>query len=109
MKVKRTVAMMVILVGLFCVFAPAANAVPGWYVCTIDMTNMQDGYLWLAVTHATTTPAFTNKYVLVNPTYRKEIMAIALTAMASNMQLSVYFDPAASPYPITNAVQLAAQ
>jgi hypothetical protein len=39
----------------------------------------------------------------------KDIPVNALTAMASNMQLSVYFDPAASPYPITNAVQLAAQ
>jgi len=40
MKVKKTVAMVVILIGLLGVFAPGASAVPGWYACTIDSTGV---------------------------------------------------------------------
>ncbi len=92
MKAKKTVAMVVILMGLFGVFAPGARAARGWYTCTIDSTGVGAGSCTVALTAVG--GAFTSRWFTLPPDYQNQFMAVMLTAMTNDMYLVVYTEPA---------------
>ena len=98
MKVKRTVAMMVILVGLLGIFASKGEAAPAWYFCTVNEIGMAYETLYICLTDTASPPAFTLKWVIANPAYQKQLMAVALTAQSNDQSIHVNIDSAVS-YP----------
>jgi len=98
MKVKRAIAVMVILVGLLGVLAPGASAAPGWYNCTVDNVGMAYETLYLKLMPTTTSPTLpvAELWVVANASYQKQLMAIALTAISNSQPVLVYIDPAVS-------------
>jgi len=95
MKVKRAIAVMVILVGLLGVFASEASAVPGWYYCNVKQLGMGWGNCFVMLTDTAVVPAFTNRWFILNPAYQKQLMAVGLTAVTNNMVVFVNMEPAA--------------
>ena len=93
MKVKRAIAVMVILVGLLGVFASGASAAEAWYWCKVNNTGSGFGNYYVNLADQAAAPAFAAKWYILNPTQYKEFLAIALTAITSDMVVMVYVDP----------------
>ena len=83
MKVKRVILTLVILVGLLGVFAPVAGAAPAWYFVTVNTTGIGWGYTLINATDTASSPAFTNRYFVVDPNVAKQFLAVALTAISN--------------------------
>ena len=98
MKVKKTVAVLVILVGFFVAIASELEAAPGWYNCTVDNVGMAYETLYINLKPTTTSPTLpvAELWVVANASYQKQLMAIALTAISNNQPVLVYIDPAVS-------------
>ena len=92
MKAKKTVAMVVILMGILGVFAPGASAAPAWYYCKVNQVGLGFGACYINLTDTAAAPAFTNRWFTVSPTYYKEFLAISLTAMTNDMPVLVFVD-----------------
>ena len=92
MKTKKTVAMVVILMGLLGVFAPGASAAQAWYTCTVNNLGLGFGACYINLTDTAAAPAFTNTWFTVTPTYYKEFLAISLTAMTNDMPVLVFLE-----------------
>lgn len=94
MKVKRVILTLVILVGLLGVFAPVAGAAPAWYFVTVNTTGIGWGYTLINATDTASSPAFTNRYFVVDPNVAKQFLAVALTAISNGSVVQIYTEPA---------------
>ena len=76
------------------------HAVMGWYTVTVTETGPAVGttptfYARITYVSGPAGPGvpFTNKYVKLHASCQKEMLAVMLTAMASNMKVLVQFNP----------------
>jgi hypothetical protein len=66
--------------------ASAAN-----YVCSVVQAGMTSGAAYIYLTDTAATPAFTNRYFLLDPTAQNQLLAIALTALANSKLIVTNF------------------
>jgi hypothetical protein len=91
MKVKKTLATVVILIGLLGVFAPGASA--GWHYCTVNYLGMGYDIVYVNLTDTATPAAFTTRWFKIEPSnWQKQLLAVALTAVSTDMVAYVYLD-----------------
>ena len=90
-----------VLVGLMALLLAAFLAAPGfaamaWHTCTVNSagpTVSGSVVTMYAKLTAETGPAF---MVKLKPLVQKEMLAVLLTAISSNLKVAAYCDPAAS-------------
>ena len=98
MKKGSILLALAVTLGMLMLMAPQARAGAA-YVCTVDQVGQAgatDTKFLLSDTAGT--PAFTEKWCVPQfPDRSKEMLAIALTAMSSGMNVWVYISNQASP------------
>jgi hypothetical protein len=90
MNVKK---MFLVIVAVFSMVALlGVNAYAGaWYNCQVKMAGAAGGpNTYIALSHASSTPAFTGRWFTANSSEQKEMLATALAAMSSNVQVKAY-------------------
>ncbi len=84
-----------------------AQAAPTWYDVEINMAGMSaNGTLFIRVTDLASTPAFTNLWLIGNPSLSREMLATALAAMTNDMVAFVNTDPDDPGFPLANNLYL---
>jgi hypothetical protein len=83
------------------------QAAPTWYDVEINMAGMSaNGTLFIRVTDLASTPAFTNLWIIGNPSLSREMLATALAAMTNDMVAFVNTDPNDPGFPLANNLYL---
>lgn len=97
MVVKRIslIVLVVMLAGAY--FATESGAAPAWYACKVEAAGPGWGAIYVQLTDKSST--FTKKWFSVPAANAKEVLAVALTAMSSGIQVLVYADPSVSGNP----------
>jgi len=104
MRVKKVFVMMVVVLSMLAVFAVSAHAGATWYTCEVNMAGI--GMSWSYVKLTDKGGNFTNKWFLLRSDRKKEMLAVALTAMTNNMEVQVYTDISEPGYPVINSLYL---
>ena len=85
----------------------STQAAPTWYDVEINMAGMSaNGTLFIRVTDLAPTPAFTNLWIIGNPSLSREMLATALAAMTNDMVAFVNTDPNDPGFPLANNLYL---
>ena len=85
----------------------ATQAAPSWFDVEINMAGMSgNGTLFIRVTDLAATPAFTNLWLIGNPSLSREMLATALAAMTNDMVAFVNTDPLDPGFPLANNLYL---
>ncbi len=85
----------------------ATQAAPSWFDVEINMAGMSaNGTLFIRVTDLASTPAFTNLWLIGNPSLSREMLATALAAMTNDMVAFVNTDPDDPGFPLANNLYL---
>jgi len=91
MRVKKMFITMVVVLSMLAVFAVAARA--GWYTCTVKMAGAGWGtHCYIKLSDTAATPDFENKWFVALDSQKKEMLAVALTAMTNGLNVLVYVD-----------------
>ena len=89
MRVKKMFLAMAVVFSMLAVFAVAAHA-GGWYTCTVNMAGAGWGtHCYIKLSDTAATPAFENRWFVPLDSQKKEMLAVALTAMTNNMNVLV--------------------
>ena len=84
----------------FSLNAHIAEAETDWYTCKVDMAGSSTtGQILVKLTDTDTPPSFTKKWFVFKNTNNKEMLAIALTSIAINMDVMVYTNADVTWYP----------
>ena len=101
---RKKIGWMVIMVMLAIAFPVTdSSAEPAGYTCTVNSVGPYSGEIYVSLTSA---PSFTGKWFLAPESLRKEVLAIALTAMTNGMTVFVYADLSQGTYPTIVAFYL---
>jgi hypothetical protein len=85
----------------------STQAAPTWYDVEINMAGMSaNGTLFIRVTDLASSPAFTNLWIIGNPSLSREMLATALAAMTNDMVAFVNTDPTDPGFPLANNLYL---
>jgi hypothetical protein len=103
MQTKKIIMVFAMVFCAVFLFSMTASAAPGWYVCTIDMVGPGFGSIYIQLTD--TLGSFGGVWQTIPAGQQKELLAVLLTAMVNDMEVSVYFDPALT-FSEINAVYL---
>jgi hypothetical protein len=95
--------MVVMLAGVL--FTTDASAAQQWYTCRVEMAGPGWGAIYIQLSD--NSAAFTKKWFSVPADTKKEILAVALTAMNSGMKVLINTDLNLSGYPPIYAFYLA--
>ena len=90
-----------LLAMLFFGLAAPASAQNQWFYCTVSLAGPggeESTFIRLSDTEAS--PAFTDKWFELPVSRAKEMLAVALTAMANEIQVAAYVNPAAGETPV---------
>ena len=88
MRVKKMFITMVVVLSMLAVFAVVAHA--GWYTCTVNMAGPGWGtHCYIKLSDTAATPDFENRWFVALDSQKKEMLAVALTAMTNNMNVLV--------------------
>jgi hypothetical protein len=87
MKARRVSLIVAAFLVLILLLASTASA--AWYICTITRVGASGSNNIVYLTHSAADPQFTNRWFVLNPSIKKELLAIALTAYSSNKKLYV--------------------
>lgn len=88
MKIKKIAVMVMVMVGLVALLATTGFALE--YQCTVTMAGSGGTtYSYVKLTDTAGTPAFTDRMFTFPTTRAKEMLAVALTAMANNKRVRV--------------------
>ena len=88
MRAKKMFLTMAVVFSMVAIFAVSAHA--AWYTCTVDRagTGWND-HVYITLSDTAGTPAFTGVNFVVPDTRKKEMLAIALTAMTTGKSVLV--------------------
>ena len=89
MRAKKVFLTMAVVFSMVAIFAVSAHA-GVWYTCTVEKAGSGAGNhvcIWLSDTNDP--PAFTNRFFTAPDGRKKEMLAIALTAMTTGKQVEV--------------------
>lgn len=88
LKIALVLIAVVCILPALCVKEAKADA---WVTCNINLVGQAWDTVYVQLTDATgTQPAVNQTWYVLNPTYVKELLATALTAMTNNKQVKVY-------------------
>jgi len=89
MRAKKVFLTMAVVFSMVAIFAVSAHA-GVWYTCTVDKagTGWND-HVYITLSDTAGTPAFTGVNFVVPDTRKKEMLAIALTAITTNKSVLV--------------------
>ena len=92
MRVKKMFITMVVVLSMLAVFAVSAHA-GAWYTCTVNMAGPGWGtHCYIKLSDTAATPAFENRWFVALDSQKKEMLAVALTAMTNGLNVLVYVD-----------------
>ena len=88
MRAKKMFLTMAVVFSMVAIFAVSAHA--AWYTCRVDKagTGWND-HVYITLSDTAGTPAFTGVNFVVPDTRKKEMLAIALTAMTTGKSVLV--------------------
>ena len=89
MRAKKMFLTMAVVFTMVAIFAVSTHA-GVWYTCTVEKAGTGAGNhvcIWLSDTNDP--PAFTNRFFTAPDGRKKEMLAIALTAMTTGKQVEV--------------------
>ena len=89
MRAKKMFLTMAVVFSMVAIFAVSTHA-GVWYTCTVEKAGTGAGNhvcIWLSDTNDP--PAFTNRFFTAPDGRKKEMLAIALTAMTTGKQVEV--------------------
>ncbi len=89
MKKKVLVVMVLCVMGLTALSIGNADAAP-WYTCTITRVGVTGTSYYAMLSDTNSTPAFSNRFFVLDPTMGKELLATVLTAFSSGSKLWCY-------------------
>jgi len=87
-------------------FLMVNTAFAAWYTCTILKVGVTSTANIVVLTDTAATPAFLNRNYVLNPTIKKELLALALTAYANGKKLQVSLSSIAGGSTIAAAYML---
>lgn len=90
-------------VGLLSVPAAAEN---GWYNCNVIQGGPSGTEVRIMLTHAVSSPAFTNKWFKVPTGQENRMLAVAVAALINKKKVAVLVDPGAQEMPEIEAFYL---
>jgi hypothetical protein len=102
MMAKKIIFLVMVMMLAATYFATDSNAAVTWHTCTVDRVGPGGGQIFVQLT----SPAFAQKWFLAPSEGGKELLAIALTAMTSGMQVYVGVDLTLGSYPTIVAFYL---
>ena len=98
--IKLTLLIFMAIMLAFSLNAHMAEAQTDWYACKVDMTGSSTtGQTLVKLTDSDTPSSFTKKWFIFKDESKKEMLAIALTSIATNMDVLVYTNTDLGWYP----------
>jgi len=89
MRAKKVFLTMAVVFSIVAIFAVSAHA-GVWYTCTVERAAVGwNDHVYITLSDTAGTPAFTFVNFVVPDTRKKEMLAIALTAMTTNKNVLV--------------------
>lgn len=79
-----------------------SSAAVTWHTCTVDLVGPEGGNVYIQLTSS----AFTKRWFIVPATSQKEVLAVALTALANGMTVKISTDLSLSGNPPILAIYL---
>ena len=96
MKAKKMTLMVVVVLSIMVLLATnAISATFNFYSCEVISVGPAGSTYYIKITDTAATPAFTNHWYVIPDAFKKEYLAIALTAMAGNMVVRIKVNPQA--------------
>ena len=88
MRAKKVFLTMAVVFSMVAIFAVSAHA--AWYTCTVERAAVGwNDHVYITLSDTAGTPAFTFVNFVVPDTRKKEMLAIALTAITTNKSVLV--------------------
>jgi hypothetical protein len=93
---KVSLIVVVLFLMVISTLAPikANAATPPWFVCSIDSVGPASGTYYIWLTDTADTPVFTDRYFVLDANQAKQLLAVALTALATSKDVQVYLGSA---------------
>ena len=89
MRAKKVFLTMAVVFSIVAIFAVSAHA-GVWYTCTVERAAVGwNDHVYITLSDTAGTPAFTGVNFVVPDTRKKEMLAIALTAMTTGKSVLV--------------------
>jgi len=89
MKAKKMFLTMAVVFSMVAIFAVSTHA-GVWYTCTVEKAGSGwNDHVYITLSDTTETPAFTGVNFVVPDTRKKEMLAIALTAITTGKNVLV--------------------
>ena len=103
MKKKRQALMLVVIFGILTI--TAANAKADWYACIIHGAGPGgDGYNYVQLSDTADPAAFTERWFVLKPQQRKELLAVTLSALGNYMNVAVLISGPPDEYSIVSGL-----
>ena len=84
-----------------CFSSATVNAQERWFTCTVGMAGPgEDPQTFFRLSDVSASPAFTDKWFKAPASRAKEMLAVALAAMASEGTVTVLVDLDSDPIPV---------
>lgn len=100
-RIAKLVAPLVLAGGLLAAAGSSANAAAAWYTCEILNSGVTTtGSAFVRLTHISGNPAFQNTWFEISSAARKEMLAVALTAIAGGLEVLVRTDLSVAGTPV---------
>jgi hypothetical protein len=93
MKIRKTITMMVLTLGLLGLLSTNVSAELGWYYCSVELVGPSQGTNFINLSDTSNPPAFESRWFILPPEYAKEMLAIALAAKTNQMRVVAFLDP----------------
>jgi len=98
MKAKKIGIAVFMALSLVAAFSMNVDAAEAFYTCTIDRlggaNNVSPLAIYVMLSDTKASPTFTRMYFRIPNTNLNQTMAILLTALSSNIPVTVWVDPA---------------
>ncbi|MHC1727622.1 MAG: hypothetical protein AB9866_16735 [Syntrophobacteraceae bacterium] len=104
MKAIRVILVIaVVMTSVFGLYTPEAKAAAAWYTCSVLEAGPAPVYSWGKYRFKLTDDGavFTGKYFYAETGFEKEMLAVALTAIANGKKVKIYADNSGSVPKVT--------
>ena len=104
---RQTVKALAVALLLTTVWTSAAQAVPTWYTCVVEVTGTGDhNIMFFRLSDTAASPEFTAHWFRAPETLKKEFLAVGLTAIALDKKVLVLVDLIGATYPTIKSFYL---
>jgi hypothetical protein len=95
MNVKKMFLVIVAVFSMVAFFGVNAYSA-GWYTCRVEAAGPSLSIGYINLSDMSSSPAFSYRWFIAHPTYRKEMLATALAAQSNDQLVMVYLTGASA-------------